>query len=409
MLFLCALFPLPVSSGTQVRTLNLLRRLSRRFDITLITHAADPGWRDHVDELHQYCTDVLPIVPSNKLSALHRFLFKIVYWVRRIILGDSADRFYNAMPNVNRAIHRELAAKRYDVIFCEYWFWDARVFEAPGLKVVDANDVQSQRVEHLLDRSRNPIERVLKPYLLSQYRKREAQALNRADLLVATTVKDLAIFEGMTRSTTEKVVLPTGLDTDYFAPQAEAPDPRNVVFYGALANPMNRDAVQYLVRDIMPRIRERVPGARLTLVGSSPPPEILALAERDPSITVTGYVEDVRRPLAEAGVVVCPLRFGYGIRGRIYELLSMSIPVVATSVAVEGMELVSGDGLLLADNPAEFAAAVASVLQDATLRGDLARRGREVAVGRMSIAATYDRLVEILDQRTQLEPVATPR
>jgi glycosyltransferase involved in cell wall biosynthesis len=168
---------------------------------------------------------------------------------------------------------------------------------------------------------------------------------------------------------------------------------------------MNRDAVQYLVRDILPRIRERVPGTRLTIVGAFPPPEVLDMARRDPLVTVTGYVEDVRQPLSRAGVVVCPLRFGYGIRGRIFELLSMSIPVVATSVAVEGMELRSGDGLLLADEPAAFAAAVATLLEDATLRSDLAARGRELAVGRMSIAATYDRLTDLLDQRTSAQPV----
>ena len=143
----------------------------------------------------------------------------------------------------------------------------------------------------------------------------------------------------------------------------------------------------------------------MTIVGAFPPPEIIDMARRDRNITVTGYVEDVRQPLARAGVVVCPLRFGYGIRGRIFELLSMSIPVVATSVAVDGMELRSGDGLLLADEPAAFAAAVASLLEDATLRSDLAARGRDIAVERMSLAATYDRLAALLDQRTSGAPV----
>jgi glycosyltransferase involved in cell wall biosynthesis len=233
----------------------------------------------------------------------------------------------------------------------------------------------------------------------------EAEALRRADVVVATTSRDRDVFERMAPGP-EKIVLPTGLDTDYFVPQDTAPEARNVVFYGALSNPMNRDAVQYLVRDLLPRIRERVPGTRLTIVGAFPPPEVLDLARRDPLITVTGYVEDVRQPLARAGVVVCPLRFGYGIRGRIFELLSMSIPVVATSVAVEGMELRSGEGLLLADDPAGFAAAVSSLLLDPTLRSDLAARGRGIAVERMSIAATYDRLAVLLDQRTSAEPVA---
>jgi glycosyltransferase involved in cell wall biosynthesis len=197
----------------------------------------------------------------------------------------------------------------------------------------------------------------------------------------------------------ETLTIPTGLDTDYFVPQPGVePDPLNVVFYGALANPMNRDAIEFLVHEILPRLRARIPGVRLTLVGAYPQPEHLEMARRDPGITLTGYVEDVRGPLARAGVVVCPLRFGYGIRGRIFELLAMRVPVVATSIAVEGMDLVSGDGLVLADGADAFADAVAALLGDAKLRADLARRGRELAVERMSIAATYDRLAEFLDE-----------
>ena len=162
---------------------------------------------------------------------------------------------------------------------------------------------------------------------------------------------------------------------------------------------MNRDAAQYLVHEILPLLRARVPGIRLSIVGSFAGADIHALAARDPAVTVTGYVEDVRVPLASAGAVLCPLRYGYGIRGRVYELMSMSVPLVVTSVAIEGMELVSGDGLLVADGAAAFADAVARVLADADLATRLGRCGREIAVERMSIAATYDRFGEFLDHR----------
>jgi glycosyltransferase involved in cell wall biosynthesis len=125
------------------------------------------------------------------------------------------------------------------------------------------------------------------------------------------------------------------------------------------------------------------------------------MARRDAGIRVTGYVEDVRVPLSRASVVVCPLRFGYGIRGRIFELLSMNVPVVATPIAVAGMELEAGDGLLLAEGADAFAAAVADLLRDPERRAALGQRGREIAVQRMSIAATYDKLVENLVRRVE--------
>jgi glycosyltransferase involved in cell wall biosynthesis len=262
------------------------------------------------------------------------------------------------------------------------------------------------RVESLLDRVRNPIERLLKRRLVAHYKRMEAEGLARADFVVATTVRDHTVFRRLLPAHVETIVVPTGLDTDYFVPQPDiVPDSRNVVFYGALANPMNRDAVHWLVDDILPRLRQRVPEVRLTLVGAFPPPEILALPARDPGITVTGYVEDVRRPLSEAGVVVCPLRFGYGIRGRIYELLSMNVPVVATPVAVAGMDLVPGDGIVLADGAEAFADAVAALLANPEQRAAVARRGREIAVTRMSIAATYDRLADELVRKLDAQTV----
>lgn len=399
MLFLCQMFPLPVQSGTQHRTYTLLVRLARHFDITFLTLAAGTGWEPYVEQLRRHAARVVTVVPDNKRSALHRAFFKAWYWLRRITIAESADRFYNSVPNITRAIRSELRDGGYDVLFCEYWFWDARIYDTPALKVIDANDVQTMRVERLLERTTNRVDRLLSPWLVRRYREMEAAALRRADMVVATTVRDRAVFQSWAPNVPQVVCTPTGLDTDYFVAQTGVVrDPRNVVFYGALSNPMNRDAAQFLVNDILPHLRRRVPGVRITMVGAFAGPDILDLAARNADVTVTGYVEDVRQPLSAAGVVVCPLRYGYGIRGRVYELMSMSVPLVVTPIAVEGMELESGDGLLVADGADAFAAAVERVLGDAPLRAQLGRRGREIAVERMSIAATYDRLADLLHE-----------
>jgi glycosyltransferase involved in cell wall biosynthesis len=264
------------------------------------------------------------------------------------------------------------------------------------------------RVSSLLDRTTHPIDRLLRRRLVARYAAMEAAGLARADLVVATTERDREVFRAQLPARIETVVVPTGLDTDWFVPQPDViPDPRQVVFYGAMANPMNRDAAQFLVQDILPRLRDRVPDVQLTLVGAFPPPEIAALPGRDPGIAVTGYVEDVRVPLSRAAVVVCPLRFGYGIRGRIYELLSMNVPVVATPIAVAGMGLNDGDGLVLADGAPGVADAIARLLENPAERDAIAARGRAIAVARMSIQATYDRLTDLLADRVGAEAPAT--
>jgi glycosyltransferase involved in cell wall biosynthesis len=399
MLFLSGLFPLPVASGGQQRTMQLLTAFQRRFDVTLVTHAAQPGFEPHLPALEKLCTRVVPVVPANKRGPRQRLLYKWVFWARRLLLADSSDRFYNTVPNVIRVIDTELDRRRFDVIFCMYWFWHARVYESPCIKVVDTNDVQTERQSHLLLASSSIVERLLRPRLLRVYRQQETAALRRADMLVAVTEKDRTQLRDMVGEAADVRVVPTGVDTDYFAPQVVEPDNREVVFFGALRNGTNQDAVRYLVRDILPRIAARLPDVRLTLVGSAPTTEMRQLARTQPGVRVTGFVEDVRPLLARAGVVVCPLRFGYGIRGRILEVLSLGVPVVATPVAVDGMGLSSDAGVLLSSDAQGVADAVVRVLEHPDERSRLSRRGREYVLGNVSLAATFGRLAAELEEQ----------
>lgn len=162
---------------------------------------------------------------------------------------------------------------------------------------------------------------------------------------------------------------------------------------------MNRDAVVHLIENIWPVLRERFPQLLLTLIGAGPPPEIKALVAAHPEIRMTGYVEDIRVPLRQANVVLLPLRIGWGIRGRVYEVMSLGVPVIASPVAVDGMELQDGDGILLATSPEQYADAVGRFLGDPQLRRSVGARGRQVAVASASIAATYDRLTQDLANR----------
>jgi len=406
LLFLSGLFPLPVRSGGQQRTMHLLRALQQRFDVTVVTHAAQPGFEAHLDALRRSVTRLHVVVPRNMQGPLPRFLYKVWFWTRRLTSAEPSDRFYNNVGNVRRVVDRELADPSYDVVFCMYWFWHARVYAAPPLKVIDTNDVQTERQAEFLARSRNVVDKILGSVFLRSYRKREAATLRRADLLVAVTSKDRETLQAMAGPAAEVIVVPTGIDTDHLCPQPLEPDMREIVFFGALRNRMNQDAVPYLVREILPRIAARLPDVRLTLVGSSPTAEMHQLAAHDPRVHITGFVEDLRPVLGRAGLVVCPLRFAYGIRGRILEVLSLGVPVVATPVAVDGMGVTAAAGVVLADDAQSFADAVVEILAHPARRAELSRQGRDFAVANASLAATFGRLADDLANRVAIPGAA---
>lgn len=140
---------------------------------------------------------------------------------------------------------------------------------------------------------------------------------------------------------------------------------RDLVFIGGFQHPPNVDAVLWFVREVFPRVRARLPDANFHVIGSKAPEEILALAHD--GVVVHGYVADIAPFLDGCRVSVAPLRYGAGVKGKVNMAMSHGLPVVATTPAVEGMHVRAGEDVLVADTPADFAAAVVRVHGDATL------------------------------------------
>lgn len=168
-----------------------------------------------------------------------------------------------------------------------------------------------------------------------------------------------------------------------------------MVFVGGFQHQPNVDAVLYFAREIFPLVRQRLPEAVFSIVGSRATPEILALAGN--GIEVVGFAEDLRPVLDRCRMSVVPLRYGAGIKGKIGTSLSYGLPCVSTSVGAEGMDLAEGDGVLVADAPADFADAVVRLYQDAVLWDSCSRGGLDFVRRNYSLeagAGTVSRVLE---------------
>lgn len=162
-----------------------------------------------------------------------------------------------------------------------------------------------------------------------------------------------------------------------------------LLFIGGFLHQPNVDAAQYLGREVYPAIRRRCPGVALNIVGGHPPPEVRALAQRDHGggLWVTGQVADVQ-PLFDTSLAsIAPLRYGAGVKGKVSRSLSSGLPVVASTVAVEGMPVRDGEEVLIADHPEAFADCVANLVADPDLWHKLSRGGLQVAERHYSLAA----------------------
>ena len=171
-------------------------------------------------------------------------------------------------------------------------------------------------------------------------------------------------------------VVANGVDTRYFARTAHPVDPKKIVMVSGMNWFPNRDAVTYFLRDIWPGISLARPDAKLQIVGASPPEEVTSAARKDARIDVTGFVDDVRPYMSSSAVCVCPMRDGGGTRLKILDALSMGLPIVATSMAIEGIDIEHEREVLIGDSAAEFAKQVNRLLEDSVLRDRLSASGR---------------------------------
>ncbi|MGE5169033.1 MAG: glycosyltransferase [Rudaea sp.] len=160
------------------------------------------------------------------------------------------------------------------------------------------------------------------------------------------------------------------------APQVAPWDARRgLLFIGGFQHPPNVDAMLWYAREILPHVRKRLPGVKTYVIGSRATPAIEALTADD--VAILGYVPDIAPYLAGSRVSIAPLRYGAGVKGKINTAMSRGLPVVATTPSIEGMHLVDGRDVLVADDPEAFAAAVARVYEDRALWERLSAGGRE--------------------------------
>ena len=167
-----------------------------------------------------------------------------------------------------------------------------------------------------------------------------------------------------------------------------------VVFVGNFRHTPNVDAAVHFVAETWPLVRAALPGVRLSLVGTAPPPAVQALA--GPDVDVTGWVPETRPYLDAARVSIAPLRFGAGVKGKIAEALACGLPVVTTTIGAEGMDLVDGEHALVADAPQAFADAVVRLHRDSALWERVAARGHERLDAALSPAVAHAALRTLL-------------
>ncbi|GAP13480.1 glycosyltransferase [Longilinea arvoryzae] len=388
------LFVVPYTPNlVRVRPYNLIRALAARGNaVTVATLTGGPDDTADVRRLEAAGVRVISARLTRWRSALNCLL--------AVPSRMPLQAAFCWQPELAAMIRREMAAGGFDAVHVEH-LRGARF----GLALLDGNSVpvvwdSVDSITHLF-RQASARANSIKSKAMARVELKRTQsyegwlARQFARVLVTSPIDRQAFLELAPDCEDRLVVLPNGVDLDYFRPDGEAPRaPAELVISGKMSYHANIAMVLHLVKDIMPQVWAERPDVKLTIVGKDPPRQVLALTE-NPSILVTGSVPDVRPYLQRATSAVAPITYGAGIQNKVLEALACSTPVVASPQAVSALQIRAGEEILVAGEPREFARQLLLLLADPALQHRLGEAGRQFVERQHSWDSAAARLEEI--------------
>ena len=369
--------PFPILTGRELRIYHVWKLMARRHRVHLIYQTPDEPERETKEHLEELFASVdyflykpLKSVP-NGLSA-----FKIIHEIFHPPIEDYSMSAYD--DAVREAVETKVREEKIEAVYT--YGLNARQYVGNVKNAAMINDIgDDPTVLHfrLMKEKKGLVNklRAVKEWLTA--RNFEKKELSKIEHIAMISFDDARIHRRLCPNS-DITILPNGVDSEFFKAGDRAKNGKPVLMFSGVMNyEPNITAALYLCREIFPRIKKEIPDVSLYIVGRYPTDKIKTLDSEKLGITITGEVADIKSYFDRSGVYVCPLRSGAGIKNKILESWAMSLPVVATSLSCEGIEVAPGEDIMVADTAEEFARKTVELLKNPQLGEKLARNGRK--------------------------------
>jgi glycosyltransferase involved in cell wall biosynthesis len=389
-LFVAPYLPSPPRFGGQRRIDGLMRGLARNHEVSVLSfNSTDPYTEESVEATKRYCKSVSTLADLDPRSVHEKRKLQM----RSLLSLSSFENLQvKRRADFQRKLDQYLATERFDVVQVEFANMASYRFHRRGkapILVLDEHNIEYDLQRRTAGSADGLSRRVYSALNWRKLGREERAAWRRFDGVVLTSARD----EGVLSQTSPKVrtaVIPNGVDVDQFRPTEVAPEADRLLFFGANNYFPNHDALLYFIDEILPKVVERRPNVKLSIVGPGAQPAVLE--RQSAHVEVVGFVDDLMPHLECASAVVVPLRIGGGTRLKIVEAMAKSKAIVSTRIGAEGIDLTHGRDALLADTPQDFADHVVRVLNEPELARGLGQKARELAETSYAWAAIVGRL-----------------
>ena len=359
----------PVFGGA-LRIYHLLTHLSKFHDVTVAGFSTPEEEKDLINQF--------PMLEGKTYLVDYPYSDRSVRWALLKSLFTIHSNWYQLSRSklFQQKLNQLLALESFDIIQSEFPVMAMFSYDTSAIKIIDAHNVEYDNFKRMA-KVKNPFKKLFYHLEAFKFYREETKVCREQDALLVTSERDISIFDE-TVPDVPKYLIPNGVDTNYFKPFTVLPEPYSMVFVGMMKYVPNYDGITYFLDEIFPKILQKVPLATITIVGKNPPQSILSRANQN--IIVTGFVEDTRPYIEKSAVYVVPLRMGGGTRLKIMEALAVKKPIVSTSIGCEGIEVVNGESILIADNSDEFANKVIELFENPALSKSITEKGYELVM-----------------------------
>ena len=398
LLFVSPRFLFPADQGGKIRTTQILRGMKGgRFEIVLASPEAHGERERHQRDLEAICDRFVSwpapaAFPFAKVTRLRHLLSPLPVSV-------ISDRSVTGVRAVREALTQAVDMVVFD--FLHSLVLAPEQIDVPA--VMFTHNVEAEIFRRHANLATNPLKRAVWNQQYRKMRTYEETGLKRFDTVVAVSERDADTF-GAVPGMGSVETIPTGVDLDFFRQQLPT-DQDHVVFTGAMDWQANVDGIDFFMDEVWPKVADKRPQARVTIVGRNPEGALVDRARRRKlPFRFTGFVDDIRPHVSNASAYIIPLRVGGGTRIKAFEAMAMGIPVVSTGLGVEGLPVTPGKHYLRADSAPDFAQALVRLLENAELRNTLSHQARTYVEQNFSSQAVAQRFEDIC-WRTLYDPI----
>jgi len=403
--------PFPPDRGDRIRSYNLLKLLSRHFEIALACTSDEPVTDEQRQTLSQLAGRV-SIHQTNKLMSRAR-------GAAALATGQAItpSLFYD--PKLADTITHWHSQRPFDAVltFCTGMIRYARQLTHPAhrprefagtrpIHVLDLVDVDSRKWASYAAKATGPMK-----WVYGQEAKRlariESGEQDHIDRISVISQPEAEEYRKHLRDHPGLTVVENGVDLDYFAPFNDLAS-QTAVFVGVLNYRPNIEAVQWYVKEVLPLVRKKLPHAQFQIVGKDPSPRVKAL-KNHPGVQVIGAVPDVRPYIEGAAAVVAPLQVARGVQNKVLEAMACRRAVVCSPQAANGIRALAGRHLLVGKSPKQFARYVRALMRDDHYRQQVAAAARRCVQRRYAWPKALAPMIELLGGvREEVQPVVRP-